>query len=159
MSTLPELALRVSVLKALADRVAKADTQTRTEIKAAMETVGADRVTAKLPDGTPVAAVILAGADSAPTAYVRDEAAFLGWVAEHHPDEIVRRVRDSFKAKVLDDAAKTGEAIPGVELAEKTPYVSRRFKPGGRAAIAAAHSSGVLPLADLLALPAGDEDS
>lgn len=53
---------------------------------------------------------------------VTDDAAFLRWVRESHPTEIVESVSGAFKAKCLTDCKaagdavdRNGEVIPGVE--------------------------------------------
>jgi hypothetical protein len=67
-------------------------------------------------------------------------------------DTALPRVRESFRKSLLDTASKagepidaaTGEVIPGVDIAEGSRYVSIRFTPGGRDAVAAAWAAGEL---------------
>jgi hypothetical protein len=158
MSDLKRLALRVATLKTLTDRIEEVDKDARTELLAAMQTVGADKVTPELPDGTKISSVSVAGGDKV-TARVTDPEAFLRWVKENKPAEVEERVRDSYKKKLLDDLAAAGEEVPGVELGTSRAYLSNRFKTGGKDAIAAAWTDGTLQLGEVLALPmAGGED-
>lgn len=157
MSKLKTQATRVAVLKTLADKVAEVDKQARAELLATMQEIGAEKVTAELPDGTGVASVSLAGGKGARAAVV-DDRAFLAWVKANHPTEIEERVSDAFKKRFLDELAQNGEEVPGVELGTARPYLSNRFKTGGKDAIAAAWAEGTLQLGELLALPAGGEE-
>ena len=156
MSDLKALAVRVAVLKALVDKVTAVDQAARVDLLTAMLDSGAEKATAELPDGTKVSSVSLCGGDKA-TARVVDDAAFFAWVKANRPDEIEEKVRASYRKAVLDDLAKTGEEVPGVELGTSTPYVSNRFKTGGKAAIEQAWAQGALTLPEVLALPAGGE--
>ncbi len=91
-------------------------------------------------------------------AKVTDERAFLAWVLERHPGEIVQVVRESFTRAVLDRATAagdpvdpaTGEVIPGVEIAAGDPYLTVR-----PAAEAKARMRDAVLKSGLLQLPAG----
>ena len=157
MSDLKMQAARVAVLKTLADKVAEADREARAELLATMQEIGAEKVSAELPDGTAVASVSIVGGKGA-KAVVVDERAFLAWVKANHPMEIEERVSDAFKKRLLDELAQNGEEVPGVELGTARPYLSNRFKTGGKDAIAAAWVEGTLQLGQVLALPAGGEE-
>jgi hypothetical protein len=158
MSDLKKLALRVATIKTLTDRIEEVDKDARAELIAAMQNVGASSVTPELPDGTKISSVSIAGGDKV-TARVTDPDAFLRWVKSNKPAEVEERVRDSYKKKLLDEVAATGEEVPGVELGTSRTYLSNRFKTGGKDAIAEAWSNGTLQLGEVLALPmAGGED-
>ena len=157
MSDLKTKAMQVAVLKTLADKVAEVDKQVRAELLATMREIGAEKVTAELPDGTAVASVSAAGGTNV-KAFVVDDWAFLAWVKENHPTEIEERVSDAFRKRFLDELAANGEVVPGVELGTARPYLSNRFKAGGKDAIAAAWAKGTLQLGQILALPAGGEE-
>jgi hypothetical protein len=156
MSDLKAAAIRVAVLKALIDKVTAVDETARGELLAAMLDSGAEKVTAELADGTKVSSVSLCGGDKA-VARVVDDRAFLAWVKLHRPDEVEEKVRASFKKVVLDEAAATGEEIPGVELGISKAYVANRFKTGGKDAVAEAWTKGTLSLREVLALQSGGE--
>lgn len=152
-----DAALRTATLRALADLVKEHADVARTDLQTVLveiaELTGQPTVKAVLPDGTAVATLTLAAGRATPK--VVDEQAFLAWVAEKHPGEVEQRVRDSFRRRVLDDVEKTGEVPPGVEMVPGSPYVSCRFAPEGRAAVARAWAAGELPDPILQALPVG----
>lgn len=157
MSQLKQDALEIAALKTLVDEVAKYADPKRSNLLRKMQEIGAEKVNAELPDGTVVASVSIAGGNGAKAA-VTDDRAFLDWVRANHPTEIEERVNDTFKKRFLDDLAKAGETVPGVDLVDGRPYLSTRFKTGGKDAVAAAWSEGALQLDELLALPAGGEE-
>jgi hypothetical protein len=149
MTVLREQALRVAVLRALTDRIIEARDAARDELQATLADLGADRATAEL-DGTKVATLTLAGGKR--TARVVDDREFLSWVREHRPGEVEQRVRDAYRSQLLAAASaagapvdpNTGELIPGVEVADGSPYIKTTFTPGGRERIAAAWAAGEL---------------
>jgi hypothetical protein len=157
MSALKADAMQVAALKTLVDEIAKFDKPARAKLLADMQEIGAEKITAELPDGTVVASVSVAGGQGV-KAFVTDDRAFLAWVKDNRPTEVEERVSDAFKKRFLDDLAKTGETVPGVDLTDARPYISTRFKPEGRDAIAAAWAEGTLSLGQILALPAGGEE-
>lgn len=155
---LRELTLQAAVLKVLADEIASRLALVKEAAKQAFDDAGAASAKAKLPDGTEVASVTLAGGGGK-TASVVSEQAFTEWMARNHPEEIVTVVRDNAKRKILDackaagapvDPA-TGEVIPGVEVRDSRPYVSVRFKPGGQDEIVRAWQAGQLQGIELVA--------
>lgn len=160
MSDLKEQARRVAVLTALGERVTEAAKQARAELLAEMTEAGAEKVAAELPDGTQVASVSLAAASGAKP-YVADEAAFTRWVAAEHPSELEYTVRPAFRKRVLDGVTTEGggEIPAGVELSDPRPYLSNRFKSGGKDAVAQAWRDGSLAelLPGLLAIEGGEE--
>ncbi|MFB4320634.1 hypothetical protein [Actinomadura sp. 21ATH] len=156
MSELKELALRVAVLKALSDQVTKAGSQARAELLRQMHEAGAEKVAAELPGGRKVASVSLAGGHKV-SAVVVDEAELLAWVREQRPEELEERIRPAYRRALLEELARNGEEVPGVELTLSTSYVSNRFATGGQHAIAQAWSSGALALPEVLALPTAEQ--
>lgn len=143
-----EAALRAAVLKVLSDRIREEYDAARIDIHQALVDVLAEsgvagKVTVNL-DGQPIATVSLTGGK--PSARVVDEAAFLAWVRKTHPTEIEERVRPAFTKTVLDAGGidGNGELADGVDVHAGTPYVSTRFTPDGRAAVAAAWQAGRL---------------
>lgn len=162
---LRSITLQAAVLKVLADEIDNRLAAAKEAGKAAFAEAGATAAVPELGDGTKVATATLAGGDSK-SASVTNDAALLAWVAEHHPEEIVSAIRDNYKKKLLDAAKKagrgvdpaTGELVPGITVGPSTPYVSLRFKPGGRDAVIAAWRAGELRDIELVA-PAGLEGS
>jgi hypothetical protein len=165
--SLPEDALRDVTLKTLADDVTEAITAGRAVLKAVMAEQGIKSLSAKLPDGTPVATLTLAGGNSTPR--ITDEAKFLAWVAEVHPTETETIVRPGYTEALLKAMKetgravdpKTGEVVPGVEFADTKPYITPSFSKtgvGGRELIRRAWRDGAISLPSLLELPSGSED-
>ena len=157
--------LRIAVLKTLADDVAAVLTGDKDDLKAVMSDQGIKALSAKLPDGTPVATLTLAGGQSSPR--VTDPGKFLAWVKQAHPTETEVIVRPDYQKTLLDGMKqagkpvdpRTGEIVPGVEFEDTTPYLTPSFSKGdvpGREHIRRAWRDGVIALPDLLALPAGE---
>jgi hypothetical protein len=158
---MPDLALEEARLKTLMDAVSDRLKQVKAQMQQQMETTGASRVDATLPDGTKVATI------SRPTpateARVIDEELFRKWVQKHAPDgsvtvRVVAEVRPSYQKALLAELTaagapvwankETGEVhdVPGVAVVptRSTTHSVRPTK-GGREAIAAAHRNGELP--------------
>jgi tryptophan synthase alpha subunit len=86
---------------------------------------------------------------------VTDEQAFLDWVSERHPTEVVYAVNPAF-VKALEARAKDiglgavvstdGEVVPGVEIVEGEPYVTVRREKDAPFLVAQLLSSGRLSL-------------
>lgn len=163
--SLRDLALEEATLKALADLVKDRLAAVRTELQTGLDTAekeaGTRQIAAKLPDGTTVATLSLT--DPNPEAKVTDSDAFKAWVMATFPSEIERRfvteVREAFTTKLLAEMTAagvprvvdkdTGELhdVPGVTVkATRSRNHSLRFKPTGRADIAAAWQAGALDL-------------
>ena len=165
MTGLPEDALRTAILKVLADDVMTALNGGKAELEGLMEGLGVRSLTAKLPDGTGVATLTRAGGKTAPR--ITSPAKFLAWVQEAHPAEVEPVVRDGYRTSLLAAMAKagrpvdpaTGEAVPGVEMATGSPYVSVKFASGdvpGRELVRRAWRDGAISLPSLLELPVGE---
>jgi hypothetical protein len=152
-----ETALQAAVLKALLDEISARVKVTKAQAEAAFKETGTTGTVPTLPDGTKVATVTYAGGDSK-SAYVLDANAFDAWVMKEHPEQMELVVRDSYRKGLLDAAEKagqaidptTGETVPGIAVKDSTPYVSIRFKPGAREAVAQAWRTGELAGIDLV---------
>lgn len=156
------LARDVLVLKELANRVAAADRQLRAQAGAGWEP--GDRMTVKVGDQK-IGTVSLA--NGRVTARVTDAPALLAWVKATYASEVhtVEEIRPAFLAKLLGDAkdagqpvdARTGEAVPGVEVGVGDPYVTTASEKHAAEVIAAAWASGelVLPASVLPAVEGG----
>ena len=161
MSALGDLVLPIAVLKVLGDEIAGRIAAQKTQAQTAFTEWGASRVDATLPDGTKVASVTLSG-EGGKSASVINPNALLAWVEDEYPGEVEVKIRDSFLKKLLDAAVAegravdpaTGEIIPGITVRDKNPYLSVRFKDGGRAAIVAAWRAGELDGIDVVTRPA-----
>lgn len=161
---LAELALKSAALKTLADAVAAERKTVQAAMQKELETTGAARVDAELPDGTKVAAVSRSQPTAAPV--VTDDEAFTKWVRETAPTEVTSRVvtevRPAFRAALLAQMAAAGAAevpdrgtgeitgVPGIEVrAGRATTHSVRLAKGGADAIAEAWRDGALAYLEL----------
>jgi hypothetical protein len=154
-----QLALEEAALKSLSDAVGDRLKAVRASMQEAMDTTGASRVNAELPDGTKVGTI--SASEPKPAATVTDPDKFLAWVREHSRPNVVTRmvteVRPAYQAALLAEMTAagvaewadrdTGEvfAVPGVEIkATRSRGHSVRLSDEGREAIAEAWRSGAL---------------
>lgn len=159
-----DLANAEAALKVLADAVKDQLADVRERMQKEMESSGADRVPAILPDGTKVATVSLT--TPKPIARVADEEALRAWVRDHAPGEITSRVvteiRPAYLSSLLAQItaagspelpdSETGEIgqVPGVEVsAGRVTTHSVRLAKDGATLIAAAWRAGELAHLDL----------
>jgi hypothetical protein len=165
---LPEDALCDVTLKTLADDVEMAIRDGRTVLKEVMNGQGIKSLSAKLPDGTPVAT--LSYVAGTPSPRITDPAKFLAWVQEAHPTETEVIVRPGYTEtllKAMKDSGRavdprTGEVVPGVEFSRGEPYIRPTFTrtgPGGKELIRRAWRDGAIQIPSLLGLPAGNGDA
>lgn len=154
-----QLALEEAALKALSDAIGDRLKQVKADMQEALDTSGATRVSAELPDGTKVATI--SRTEPKPAAIVTDADKFLAWVRDHSPKNIVTRlvteVRPAYTTALLAEMTAAGiaevadketgvvEEVPGVEI-RATRGRSHSVRPvdGGREAIAEAWRSGAL---------------
>ena len=167
-----DLAAALALTTVIADAAKSRKDELRDRLGDALDGLGVDAVRAELPDGTRISKSTLI----APTAKatVVDETAFVDWVYESRPGEVIQTVRDSYKRAVLErlvetetgDALdpETGELIPGIRFTTRGSYVSTRFEKEGRDAIVAAIRDGIITPAAVLsalsptpALPEGQQ--
>lgn len=171
--TLKDVGTRTAVLAALADvintelKASKAELQQR--LKAAKEDTGTQQIGLSLPDGQDVGKASLV--QPKPAAVIVDEKAFLAWVSEVRPGEIVRRfvteVRPAWAALVLKEITAAGVArwcdkdtgelhdVPGVQLEGRAAYTRMTIPDEGHEAIAASWRNGQLAGLGLPQLTAG----
>lgn len=170
-----DLALRVAFLKALFDRLAVVDKDTREALLT--DTVPGERVPAVLPSGDVAGWVTRtkpAKTKAAPK--VTDSDAFRQWVQANRPDEVVQppppaaEVRSSYTAAVLKAVQEDGGIVepstgevtvpPGVEWVTPDPAKSNLrvvLEEDGADLIAQAWADGTLSLDTLTALPASTQ--
>lgn len=154
-----QLALEEAALKTLADAITDRLKDVKAQMQEALDTTGASRVEARLPDGTKVATISMLSPK--PAAVVTDPDAFLGWVRQNSPANVVSRivteVRPAYTTALLSEMTAAGvaevadketgvvEAVPGVEIrAARSRTHSVWTVDGGRDAIAKAWRSGAL---------------
>lgn len=148
-----ELTRKVALLTALKDAVESeldvARAEARDVIIKAREELGVKSVEVTVPDGEVVATVTVAGGGTAPA--VHYDETFLAWVKENHPTEVIESVRPAFAKSLLGRLEHvgdkfvdpdTGEVVAGIGERLKSEYISVRFKPEGRAAVAEAWRGG-----------------
>lgn len=163
-----ELARDLTALKALADMVNARMKQVKAELEEQLDETGVTRLDAVLPDGTKVATISKTQPKAA--AQVVDGPAFLAWVREHSPHNVmtVEQVRTAYQTALLEEMTKsgafevvdesTGEVlkVPGVEIREgRASSCTVRPVAGGREAIAAAWREGRLAGLDLPQITTG----
>ncbi|MFI7315193.1 hypothetical protein [Streptomyces hygroscopicus] len=170
MNDMQQLALEEAALKTLADAVTDRLKAVRASMQEAMDTTGASRVDATLPDGTKVATI--SSTSPKPTAQVTDPDLFLKWVREHSPKNVttklVTEVRPAYQTALLAEMTAAGvaevadkdtgvvEEVPGVEIkATRSRGHSVRPVDGGREAIGAAWRTGQLAHLDIPQITAG----
>lgn len=158
-----DLAQELAVVTLIADLSKEHRDALRLQLLEALELVGADSTSADV-DGDRVAKVTKVTPKA--KAVVNNESAFLAWVSQNRPDEVVSSVRESYKKSVLDRAAftddgtaidaDTGEVIPGLTQARGNGYVSTRFEKDGRQRLAYALKNGLVAfnLPDTINVPA-----
>jgi hypothetical protein len=132
---------------AIGDELAAVKARVDVGLAEANKSTGVQKLGAELPDGTEVATVTLVS--PAPAATVTDEAAFLAWVRQHHPDQVHARVvvevREAFAKALLKEMTAAGVAqwcdtetgevhtVPGVTMVGRRSYQRLLFKKtGGR---------------------------
>lgn len=129
MATPREHAVRLSVLKAISERVEEVFKAAKAEALPLF--APGDRITATI-DGTLDTDPVVVGSVTLTKGRsgglrVSDQRAFLDWVREVRPSAIVESVRKSDQDSILKEALQTGELPPGVDLAADTsPYLTVR---------------------------------
>lgn len=99
-----------------------------------------------------------------PKPVVTNERAFLAFVQEHYPTEIVATVNSAFQKSLFTHASvvdgmvidRNGVPIPGVEYRTSEPYVAVRKSAEARATVDALLGSGQLQLGGLAEVTGGD---
>ena len=153
---LRELAFQLSAITLIADAAKEAKDRLRREFAAALEEVGADAAKAVL-EGEEIAKVSLIHPKT--SAEVLSEKAFVEWVKSNWEHEIVETVRESFRKHILDSVEevdgkaiypRTGEVLDFIHFNSRDPYISTRFKDGGREALLDAFRAGALSPSEVM---------
>jgi hypothetical protein len=153
---LRETALRLAAITVVADAAKDAKDRLRDQFAEQLNAVGADAAKASL-DDTDIAKVSLVSPKA--SAMVMHETAFIEFVENIMPTEIVKSVRDSYKKHFLENCVNvdgqtiytpTGEVLNFIAFKSRESYVSTRFATGGREAIAEAFRTGKINPAELI---------
>ena len=154
---LKELSTRVAVLTALRDAIDVVIDSERviltSELIDANQTLGVKQLDITLPNGEKVASASIGNSEPKPV--VTNEAAFVRWVAENFPTEIIQTVRPTFKKVLFENTeqvnpqgeavhTRTGEIIDGVVFSNPSSRLTLRFKKDGRELVADAFNRGEL---------------
>lgn len=99
----------------------------------------AERLGAKLPDGTKIGAVSYR--KGAVSARVDDEAAALAWCLKEHPEQIIQAIQPAYLSLLLDLAKKagygydpaTGQALDWIKVGHGTPGITVTATTEGKA--------------------------
>ena len=132
-----DLSLKLAAISLLADQAKRLKDELRVELKAEMDSLGADRVKAEL--GDEVVAYITTTKPKFKWV-IKSDRKFVEWVKANVPSEIVETVRDSSIDAILDKfnyvdelvIDPNGEAIDWLEGSESEPYLTTKFHGDGR---------------------------
>ena len=154
MASLKDLAIELAVANLVADVVAERKDALRQEMAEKFAEMGSDSVKVTIDDDR-IGKVSLVEPKIKPI--VESESVFTDWVDAHHPNDIVKTVRESFKKWVLDNVEilddgtavmkTTGEIVPGITGRRTALYVSTRFESDGREKLGRAIASGKVAVA------------
>lgn len=154
MASLKDLAIELAVANLVADVVAERKDALRQEMAEKFAEMGSDSVKVTIDDDR-IGKVSLVEPKIKPI--VESESVFTDWVDAHHPNDIVKTVRESFKKWVLDNVEilddgtavmkTTGEIVPGITGRRTASYVSTRFESDGREKLGRAIASGKVAVA------------
>jgi hypothetical protein len=132
-----DLSLKLAAISLLADQAKRLKDELRAELKAEMDSLGADRVKAEL--GDEVVAYITTTKPKFKW-IIKSDRKFVEWVKANVPSEIVETVRDSSidaildKFNYVDDLVidPNGEPVDWLEGSESEPYLTTKFHGDGR---------------------------
>ena len=132
-----DLSLKLAAISLLADQAKRLKDELRAELKAEMDSLGADRVKAEL--GDEVVAYITTTKPKFKWV-IKSDRKFVEWVKANMPSELVETVRDSSidaildKFNYVDDLVidPNGEPVDWLESTESEPYLTTKFHGDGR---------------------------
>lgn len=154
MSDLQTSARKLAALKVFEDMVRAEKEGTRTATLQQLLEEGIERMNIRMDDEPKTVLGKLTITRGRESVRIIDEKAFIAWVKEHNPGEIVESVRESYRKALLKQVQATGELPDGVELRQGDPFPTVTLAPGATEAVLAAVRSGAI---QPLALPGGDE--
>jgi len=132
-----DLSLKLAAISLLADQAKRLKDQLRVELKAEMDSLGADRVKAEL--GDEVVAYITTTKPKFKWV-IKSDRKFVEWVKANVPSELVETVRESSidaildKFNYVDDLVidPNGEPVEWLIGSESEPYLTTKFHGDGR---------------------------
>ena len=132
-----DLSLKLAAISLLADQAKRLKDELRAELKAEMDSLGADRVKAEL--GDEVVAYITTTKPKFKWV-IKSDRKFVEWVKANVPSEIVESVRESsidailHKFNYIDELVidPNGEPVDWLEGSESEPYLTTKFHGDGR---------------------------
>ena len=135
--TIKDLSLKLAAISLLADQAKRLKDDLRVELKAEMDSLGADRVKAEL--GDEVVAYITTTKPKFKWV-IKSDRKFIEWVKANVPSELVETVRESSidaildKFNYVDDLVidPNGEPVDWLEGSELEPYLTTKFHGDGR---------------------------
>ena len=135
--TIKDLSLKLAAISLLADQAKRLKDELRAELKAEMNSLGADRVKAEL--GDEVVAYITTTKPKFKW-IIKSDRKFVEWVKANVPSELVETVRDSSIDAILDKfnyvdelvIDPNGEPVDWLEGSESEPYLTTKFHGDGR---------------------------
>ena len=132
-----EISLKLAAISLLADQAKRLKDELRVELKAEMDSLGADRVKAEL--GDEVVAYITTTKPKFKWV-IKSDKKFVEWVKANVPSELVETVRHSSIDAILDKfnyvdelvIDPNGEPVDWLEGSESEPYLTTKFHGDGR---------------------------
>ena len=132
-----DLSLKLAAISLLADQAKRLKDELRAELKAEMDSLGADRVKAEL--GDEVVAYITTTKPKFKWV-IKSDRKFVEWVKANVPSELVETVRESSIDAILDKfnyvdelvIDPNGEPVDWLEGTESEPYLTTKFHGDGR---------------------------
>ena len=132
-----DLSLKLAAISLLADQAKRLKDELRAELKAEMDSLGADRIKAEL--GDEVVAYITTTKPKFKWV-IKSDRKFVEWVKANVPSEIVESVRESsidailHKFHYIDELVidPNGEPVDWLEGSESEPYLTTKFHGDGR---------------------------
>ena len=156
--SIKELSLRLAAVSLIADEAKKTKDRLRAELKAEMDSQGADRVKAQL--GDEVVAYVTTTKPKFKWV-ITNERKWVDWVKTNCPDEIVEQVRESSVDRIQDRFFKyvddlvidwNGEPVDFLAGEVADPYLTTKFQADGRETLKDAILGNVLDAKKVLEL-------
>lgn len=131
MSDMQDLARRAMAAKTISDQIKAIGDDAKGDLLGLMAEHGSERVRVTDGNGDDFGTVTLVPGRIG--ARITDPAAFLAWVAERYPEQIIQTVNPAFAERLLATAARKGdpvddegELVPGVTVGQGSGYLTVR---------------------------------